>query len=309
MEASYLKAHGGRVLRERLEAAWRRLAACDLCPRACDVDRTKGERGFCRTGSRAKLASFNPHFGEEAPLVGSRGSGTIFFSNCNLGCLFCQNEDISLGGHGQEVEPEELAAVMLSLQEAGCHNINFVTPTHVVAQILAALVPAVEGGLRIPLVYNCGGYESVETIRLLDGIVDIYMPDFKFGRPEQAASFCQAPDYPRRAQEAIAEMHRQVGDLVLDQDGLAQRGLLVRHLVLPDDLAGTGEVVDFLARLSPRTYLNVMAQYRPCARAPQHPPLDRPIRAEEHREAVKAAFKSGLTRLDKRRPMGLRWIR
>jgi len=309
MEASYLRAHDDGVLEERLEAAQRRLAACDLCPRACGVDRTREEKGFCRTGSRAKLASFNPHFGEEDPLVGRRGSGTIFFSHCNLGCLFCQNEDISLAGHGQEVGPEELAAAMLHLQGSGCHNINLVTPTHVVAQILAALIPAVEGGLTVPLVYNCGGYESVETLKLLEGIVDIYMPDFKFGRPEPAASFCQAPDYPQRAREAIAEMHRQVGDLELDRDGLAVRGLLVRHLVLPEGLAGTGEVAAFLARLSPRTYLNVMAQYRPCARAPQHPPLDRPIRAEEHREAVKTAFKAGLTRLDKPRSPGLRWLR
>ena len=303
MEASYLKAHAGGVLEERLEKARRRLTTCDLCPRVCDVDRTREEKGFCRTGARAKLASFNPHFGEEAPLVGSGGSGTIFFSNCNLGCLFCQNEDISLAGQGREVESEELAAVMLSLQGSGCHNINFVTPSHVVPQILAALIPAVEGDLKVPLVYNCGGYESVETIKLLEGIVDIYMPDFKFGRPEPAASYCQAPDYPQRAKEAITEMHRQVGDLVMGRDGLAQKGLLVRHLVLPEDLAGTEEVVAFLARLSPLTYLNLMAQYRPCARAPQHPPLDRSIRTEEYRAAVKAAFQAGLTRLDKPRSL------
>ena len=267
------------------------------------MDRFRGSDGYCGTGARAKVASCQPHFGEEAPLVGRGGSGTIFFSGCNLGCIFCQNEDISLQGRGSEIDSDQLAGIMLRLQEVGCHNINLVTPTHMLRPILEALPPAIEAGLRLPLVYNCGGYESVESLRLLEGIVDIYMPDFKFGRSAPAEKYCAAPDYPDRAREAIAEMYRQVGDLVLDEEGLAARGLLVRHLVLPGGLAGSREVVGFLAALSPRTYVNIMAQYHPCARAREFPELARTIRAEEHVEAVKAAFLAGLTRLD--RPRGI----
>ncbi|MBW1712526.1 MAG: radical SAM protein [Deltaproteobacteria bacterium] len=300
-QAAYVEAHASGLLAERIEQIWERMTLCRLCPRQCAVDRSQDELGFCQTGQRPKVASFNAHFGEEDPLVGTRGSGTIFFSHCNLQCLFCQNEDISLRGEGQEIGPDALARIMLHLQDQGCHNINLVTPTHVSAHILAALPLAVEGGLTLPLVYNCGGYESVETLKLLDGIIDIYMPDFKFGSSKPADRFCQAADYPERAKAAIAEMHRQVGDLVLDDQGLAVRGLLVRHLVLPNGLAGTREVVRFLADLSPETYLNVMAQYRPCGRAHQFPEINRRLKSEEHVEAVKWAFSAGLERLDKRR--------
>jgi putative pyruvate formate lyase activating enzyme len=296
---AYLQAHASGLLARRGEMLGEKMAACDLCPRQCGVDRTRDELGFCRTGRLAKVASFAPHFGEEAPLVGQGGSGTIFFAHCNLGCRFCQNEEISLGGEGEPVGPEDLAAMMLQLQAWGCHNINFVTPTHVTPHLVAALPLAVERGLNIPLVYNCGGYEAVETLRLLEGIIDIYMPDFKFGRSEPAARFCAAPDYPERAQAALAEMHRQVGDLVLDQDGLAVRGLLVRHLVLPERLAGSREALAFLAGLSPQTYVNVMAQYHPSGPARTEPGMDRRLRPEEHIEAVKWAFQAGLTRLDK----------
>ncbi len=302
MAALYLETHARGLLVERIGILWERIKKCDLCPRQCGVDRTREAAGFCRSGREAKVASFNPHFGEESPLVGRSGSGTIFFSNCNLGCLFCQNEDISLKGEGTEVEPGELAGIMLRLQEVGCLNINLVTPTHMLLPILEALALAVPAGLRLPLVYNCGGYESPESLRLLEGIVDIYMPDFKFGDPEPARKYCGAADYPRWAGEALAEMHRQVGDLVLDEHGAAQRGLLVRHLVLPHGLAGTKKVVEFLAGLSPQTYLNVMAQYRPCAKAGDFPELARAVTREEHRAAVKEAFSAGLTRLDRPGP-------
>jgi len=295
---AYIQAHESGLLAERSEGLWRRMAACDLCPRSCGLDRTRDELGFCRTGRRPVVSSFSPHFGEETPLVGRGGSGTIFFTHCNLGCLFCQNEDISLRGRGQPVGLDDLAAMMLDLQARGCHNINFVTPSHVTAHILAALPLAVEGGLRVPLVYNCGGYESLETIKALDGVIDIYMPDFKFADSQVADRLAGAPDYPERARAALAEMHRQVGDLAIDGKGLAQRGLLVRHLVLPNRLAGSRQVFEFLAGLSPQTYTNVMAQYRPCARAGQEPDLNRMIEPEEHLEAVTWALEAGLRRLD-----------
>ncbi len=275
------------------------LKHCTLCPRNCNVDRVSGERGFCRTGDRPFVSSWNAHFGEEAPLTGSRGSGTIFFTHCNLGCLFCQNWTISHGDEGQEMSFEALADIMITLQNYGCHNINFVTPTHQVPMILASLVIAIDKGLKIPLVYNCGGYESLETIRLLDGIIDIYMPDFKYADPETAKEFSKAEDYPSVAKSAVKEMHRQVGDLVIDDKGVAHKGLLVRHLVLPEGLAGTEEIVKFLVNeISPDTYTNIMAQYYPCYKAHEHPPLDRRLTGEEFRKAVKTAKDAGLKRLD-----------
>jgi putative pyruvate formate lyase activating enzyme len=247
------------------------------------------------------VSSFSPHFGEEEPLVGRGGSGTIFLTSCNLRCVFCQNYDISHRMEGEEVEAKDLAAMMLRLQALGCHNINFVTPTHQVPQILEALALAAGQGLRLPLVYNCGGYEAVATLRLLDGIVDIYMPDFKFADSEAAATYADAPDYPDVARAAIREMHRQVGDLVLDEHGIAQRGLLVRHLVMPNGLAGTRKVMRFLAQeISRNTYVNVMAQYRPCGLAHRHPAIARGITATEYREAVEAALEEGIHRLDER---------
>jgi len=301
MEPSYLKLYRNGELSARLEKAIGMMKACRLCPRECGVNRLEGETGICRTGRKAKVASFNAHFGEEGPLVGRYGSGTIFISSCNLLCTFCQNYEISHLAEGTEVEPEQIAAMMVHLAERGCHNINFVTPSHVVPQILEALVPAIEQGLDVPLVYNSGGYDSAETLRLLDGVFDVYMPDFKFWDGTHADRFCKAPDYREVAVEAIKEMHRQVGDLVLDEEGIAVKGLLVRHLVMPMQVAGTREIMDFLAKeISPDTYVNVMDQYRPCGDAGKDPSINRRLTSREYREAVDAAQKAGLARLDPR---------
>lgn len=301
LEPCYLALLRSGELRRRVEQARALLSPCRLCPRECGADRLAGDTGFCRVGARARVASFGPHFGEETPLVGSGGSGTIFFSGCNLACLFCQNYDISQLDQGREVSAEALAGFMLDLQEYGCHNINFVTPTHVVPQILEALEIAAGQGLRLPLVYNCGGYEHLDTLRLLDGIIDIYMPDAKYDDPQVGERLSAAPDYPAVNRAALREMHRQVGDLTLDEAGLAVRGLLVRHLVLPEGLAGTEGIMRFLAELSPDTYVNVMPQYRPCFRAAEVPALRRRITAQEYAEAVRQAQTAGLHRLDERR--------
>ena len=263
------------------------------------------QKGYCRTGRHAVLSSYAPHFGEEDPLVGARGSGTIFFTHCNLLCLFCQNFEISHVGEGREVQGEKLAEAMLQLQEMGCHNINFVSPSHVVPQILEGLLVAVRRGLRIPLVYNTGGYDSVETLRLLDGIFDIYMPDLKFMEGEVSEKYCHAEDYPERAKSAIREMHRQVGDLKLNGQGIAERGLLVRHLVMPRGLAGTRRAMRFLSQeISPNTYVNIMAQFRPCGRAKDYPPLNRRITGDEFEEAIRTAEEEGIHRLDQRTGLG-----
>ncbi len=286
-------------LRRRAEAALALLSPCRLCPRECGVDRPAGEVGACRIGRCAVVASYGPHFGEEAPLVGSRGSGTLFFSGCNLACIFCQNARISHSREGTVVSPERLAGMLLDLQRQGCHNLNFVTPTHVVPQILEALEIAAAEGLRLPLVYNCGGYESVTALRLLDGVVDLYMPDAKYDDPGVGARLSGVPDYPAVNRAALAEMHRQVGDLVLDERGIAVRGLLVRHLVLPENLAGTAGIMRCLAELSPGTYVNVMAQYRPCYRAGQELALGRRVTLAEYAVALRAAREAGLQRLDR----------
>ncbi|MBF0477728.1 MAG: radical SAM protein, partial [Deltaproteobacteria bacterium] len=259
---------------------------------------------------QAKVSSYQPHFGEEDPLVGESGSGTIFFTHCNLLCRFCQNFEISHGGEGQAVTNEILASMMLELQQMGCHNINFVTPSHVVPQILSALIQAVEKGLCVPLVYNTGGYDKVETLKLLDGIVDIYMPDLKFVSPVPAAKFMNAPDYPDIVKAAIKEMHRQVGDLYMDDRGIAMRGLLVRHLVMPADLAGTREAMRFLAQdVSTHTYVNIMDQYRPCGLAGQFDELARRPTMEEYDQARLAAGDEGMTRLDRRERIRIiRWF-
>ncbi len=275
-----------------------RLRCCTICPRLCRVDRTQGQRGFCRTLDVPFVSSWGPHFGEERPLVGRHGSGTIFFGQCNLRCLYCQNWSISQLGEGAQMSTRRLAELMLELQGLGCHNINLVTPTHQVPMILQALVEASREGLRLPIVYNTGGYESIETLRLLEGIVDIYMPDFKYWDPQVAKELSKAEDYPQVAREALKEMHRQVGDLVI-KEGVAVRGLLVRHLVLPGGLAGTPEGMRFIAQeLSPNTYVNVMAQYYPCYKAFEHPPLDRRLSPQEYKDAVEAALRAGLKRLD-----------
>jgi putative pyruvate formate lyase activating enzyme len=301
-EPAYVKLLQGGELRERVGQAWARLADCDLCPRHCHINRLQSAKGaVCRTGERAVVASFGPHFGEEACLVGRHGSGTIFFSWCNLRCQFCQNYDISQLGAGREVEPEEIAAMMLALQERGCHNINFVTPSHVVPQILAAVVIAAERGLHIPLVYNTGGYDAPVSLKLLDGVVDIYMPDMKYADAALARRYSKVRNYPAINQVAVKEMHRQVGDLVYDDDGIALRGLLVRHLVLPDGMAGTADIVRFLANeISPNTFLNVMDQYRPCFKAYDIPELNRPITRHEYREAIRLAEVAGLHRIEGR---------
>jgi putative pyruvate formate lyase activating enzyme len=293
--------HASGLLRQRAATARRLLAGCALCPRNCGVDRLAGATGRCATGVRARIASYGPHFGEEEPLVGSCGSGTIFLAGCNLCCCFCQNYDISQNDDsGQEVDAKEFAAIMLELQGMGCHNINLVTPSHVVPQILEALIPALEDGLDIPVVFNCSGYERAETLGLLDGVVDIYMPDVKFWQPETAARYAQAPDYPDRVREALAIMHRQVGDLAINPDGLARSGLLVRHLLMPGLIAETEAILHFIAtNLSPATYVNIMAQYHPCGRVGQYEELGRTVSGEEYRRAQAMARSLGLTRLDR----------
>jgi putative pyruvate formate lyase activating enzyme len=307
-EPVYLETQRRGLLTAKIAAAYDILSQCNLCPRNCLVDRHHGERGLCRTGDQPVVSSYAPHFGEEDPLVGQHGSGTIFFTHCNLYCIFCQNYEISHGGEGEEVSIPDLAAMMLILQKRGCHNINFVTPSHQVYQILEALVPAINAGLNVPLVYNTGGYDAVETLRLLDGVIDIYMPDFKFWYPAVAQDLCQADDYPEIARQALKEMHRQVGDLVVDYEGVARRGVLVRHLVLPDGLAGTREIMEFLAReISPNTYVNVMGQYRPCGQAHEHPSLRKFLTGLEHEEAQQMARNAGLTRLDRREKL-FRWL-
>ncbi len=307
-EPAYLETHRRGLLEPKIAQAYDILKCCTLCPHQCLVDRHHGERGLCRTGDLPVTSSYGPHFGEEGPLVGRKGSGTIFFTHCNLYCLFCQNYEISHGGEGEEVSIADLAALMLALKQRGCHNLDFVTPSHQVYQILAALPLAIAGGLDLPLVYNTGGYDAVETLRLLDGVVDIYMPDFKFWEPSVAADLCQAENYPEMARRALKEMHRQVGDLVVADTGLAVRGLLVRHLVLPGGLAGTREIMEFLAReISPGTYVNVMGQYRPCGRAVAHLLLRQPLSAGEYAEAQRLAREAGLTRLD-RREKSFRWL-
>jgi putative pyruvate formate lyase activating enzyme len=298
---SYLSLYESGHFRDRVEKALALMTSCRLCPRECGVNRMKGETGYCRTGRQARIASYTAHFGEEAPLVGRHGSGTLFFSSCNLLCSFCQNFDISHHNEGIAVEPDQMAGMMLQLMERGCHNINLVTPTHVTPQILEALNIAIRNGLSIPIVYNCGGYESVETLRLLEGIVDIYMPDFKFWDSSWSERFCHAPDYPDAARAAIREMHRQVGDLMIDEEGIAVRGLLVRHLVMPNSVAGSADIMEFLStEISPETYVNVMDQYRPCGKATQDPEINRRLSSEDYRDAVAAAKKAGLHRLDPR---------
>lgn len=307
-EPAYLALHRSGELAARARLADTHLEDCDLCARYCHVNRKQTLHGVvCRTGELSVVHSAGPHHGEEDCLRGWRGSGTIFFSWCNMRCVFCQNWDISWKGHGEEKTAEELAEIMLELQAAGCHNINLVSPSHVVAQILSALTIAADRGLRLPLVYNTGGYDSIEALKLLDGVVDIYMPDMKYGDSELAKHYSHTPDYVNANQVAVREMHRQVGDLRLSADGIAQRGLLVRHLVLPNGIAGTEKVMDFLAReVSPNTYVNIMDQYRPSYRAQEYPELNRMITAEEYRAALHAAAQAGLRRLD--RHCSDRWL-
>lgn len=268
------------------------------------MNRLEGKVGFCKTARLARVASFGPHFGEETPLVGQHGSGTVFLSSCNLLCSFCQNYEISHENEGSEVQSEQLADMMMKLSRMGCHNINFVTPSHVVPQLIEALVHAVPQGLNVPLVYNSSGYDKKETLRLLDGIFDIYMPDFKFWDGRWADRYCGAPDYPAIAGEALREMHRQVGDLALDHRGIATKGLLVRHLVMPHRIGGTREIMNFVAdEISPNTYVNIMDQYRPCGDAPKDEFIRNRLSTDEFRDAQDSARRAGIIRLDQRDQM------
>lgn len=288
-------------LEERAERAYEILRDCVVCPQECHVNRIEDELGFCRVGHLPMVSSYSPHFGEEPPLVGMNGSGTIFFSGCNMRCEFCQNFEISQCGVGYTVSCEDLAGMMLHLQERGCHNINFVSPTHVVPQILRAVAIAVDHGLTVPLAYNSGGYDTVDTLRLLDGVIDIYMPDAKYGRDDVAFELSHAQNYTSHMKAALVEMHRQVGDLVV-RDGLAVRGLIIRHLVLPENLANSEIVMKFIAEeVSRNSYVNVMAQYRPAwkvaegGRSPVLAALQRPITTREYKYAIECARANGIS--------------
>lgn len=302
-EPAYIKLHESGELERRVERAVQSLSNCQVCPRDCKVDRLANKTAVCKTGRYAIVGSFFPHFGEEDCLRGRNGSGTIFFSMCNLRCVFCQNYDISQTGEGLETKPEDLAEMMLELQLRGCHNINFVTPEHVVPQLMEALPIAIRRGLHLPIVYNTSAYDSMESLELLDGIVDIYMPDFKFWDEDLSLKYMKAKDYPIAARRAIKEMHRQVGDLELNDQGLAQRGLMIRHLVMPGEIAGTKEIMQFIAsEISTNTYVNVMAQYYPAGKvnADQYADINRNIDRAEYDAAIKAAHDAGLYRLDPR---------
>jgi len=298
---SYLKLFHKGILHERVEEALHKLESCCLCPRKCGVNRLNDETGFCKTGRRARVASYNAHFGEESPLVGNNGSGTIFLSSCNLLCGFCQNFEISHLNEGNEVEPEQMALMMIRLAENGCHNINFVTPSHVVPQILEALLIAVNMGLSIPLLYNSSGYDEKETLGLLDGVFDIFMPDFKFWNAKWSRKYCDVEDYKDVAILALKEMHRQVGDLKIDEQGVAIKGLLIRHLVMPGMIEDSRNILNFIANdISKDSYVNVMDQYRPSGRAFKDEMINRRLNASEFKEAIDYAEKAGLNRLDPR---------
>ncbi len=302
-EPAYLTAHRIGALAGKVQAALAELRRCRVCPRDCDIDRLEDEYALCATGRHARVASAFPHFGEEDCLRGTRGSGTIFFAHCNLRCVFCQNWDISQAATGVETTGPEIADLMLRLQDAGCHNINFVTPEHVAPQVVEAVADAAARGLRIPIVYNTSAYDSLASLRLLDGLVDIYMPDFKVWEPTTARRLLRALDYPQVARAAIAEMHRQVGVLRFGADGVARRGVLVRHLVMPGQVAESAAIFRWLAALSPDTYVNLMGQYRPAHRVPgstRYADIDRRPQHDELRQARAAAEAAGLWRFDER---------
>ncbi len=299
-EPGYLKLHRSGELKKRGQALWKMMDGCTLCPRQCGAERLAGERGFCQASSRLEIASYHPHFGEERSLVGSGGSGAVFFTNCGLRCVFCINWQISQGGMGEPWSIEDLASAMLQLQNGGCHNINVVTPTHYSAHIVKALDLAAARGLRVPLVYNTCGWERLEVLELLDGVVDIYLPDFKYADGKMAAKYSSgAESYPEETHAAIREMHRQVGVAKPASDGLMYRGLMIRHLVMPNDVGGTCQVIRRIAETLPEdTYLNIMSQYRPMFKASDYPALARRITRAEYAEALACAEEAGLTRLD-----------
>lgn len=294
---SYIALARTGELNKRVELLGEILQECRLCPRECRVNRSSGETGYCGAGADLAVSSAFPHFGEEPPLVGYHGSGTIFLTHCNLRCIFCQNYDISHLGRGEPMTLSDTAKIMVRLQDMGCHNINFVTPTHYVPQIVASLPQAIEWGLRVPLVYNCSGYESIEVIRLLDGIVDIYMPDAKFMNEKYAGQFSNAPDYPQVIRQVLKEMHRQVGDLITNPQGIAERGLLIRHLVMPGGVASSEAVLEFIAEeISIHSYVNIMDQYRPEYEAHEYPEINRRITHKEYLEAIQIAKRFKLYR-------------
>jgi len=299
-EPAYLRLHKSKELKKRAEELWNIMKSCEICPRKCGTNRLDGDEGFCQASSQLEIAAYHPHFGEEKPLVGKGGSGTIFFTNCSLRCVFCINWDISQGGKGSPRTIEELAQMMLSLQEMGCHNINFVTPDHYVPHILLAVDIAAGKGLRLPLVYNTCGWMNPEIAKKLDGIIDIYLPDFKYSYGKMAAKYSSgAQSYPEAAKAALLEMHRQVGVAKPAGDGLIYRGLMIRHLVMPNNVAGTKEVIEWIATNLPKdTYLNIMSQYTPMYKAFEYPEISRRITREEYNQAVKWAKKAGLTNLD-----------
>jgi putative pyruvate formate lyase activating enzyme len=287
---SYITLHEKGELSQRIKLLKEFLKECRLCPRECRVNRLDGETGVCQAGSELMVSSVFPHFGEEPPLVGYQGSGTIFLTHCNLRCLFCQNYDISHLGGGERITSSDMARNMIRLQEMGCHNINFVTPTHYAPQIVGSLPEAIEKGLRLPIVYNCSGYESMEVIRLLEGIVDIYMPDVKYLDEKHSKRFSNAPDYPEVIKKILKEMHRQVGDLTTNAKGIAERGLLIRHLVMPNEVASSEAVLKFIAEeISVHSYVNIMDQYRPEYRAHEYPEINRRITHKEYMEAIQWA--------------------
>ncbi len=294
MVGSYVNLLKSGELEKRVEESKKLLKDCIVCPRNCSVDRTKNELGFCKTGRNVYVASYFPHRGEEFPIRGYNGSGTIFFSYCNLGCVYCQNYDISQLGEGYMLTPEDVADIMLKLQKMGCHNINWVTPSHIVPQLIEATYLAAKKGLKIPIVYNTSSYDNLESLKLLDGIVDIYLADLKYLKEEYGRKYSKVRNYPEVAKKAIKEMHRQVGDLKVDENGIAYRGLLVRHLVLPNDISTTKEVLDFLKSVSPNIHVNIMSQYFPAYKAYEYPELNRKIYIDEYAKAVEYAEKLGL---------------
>ena len=293
----YLEKLTSAELHDRAEKLLDLQEECRICPRECLAKRHFGEKGDCNSTDELIVSSIGPHFGEEAPLVGTNGSGTIFLTNCNLKCEFCQNYDISQLGSGHMISIEKLASSMLALQNRGCHNVNFVTPTHYVPQIVSALILAVESGFELPIVYNCGGYESVETIKMLDGIIDIYMPDLKYSNNSNALKYSHVLNYWEIATAALKEMHNQVGDLKIGKRGIAQRGMLIRHLILPNNIAGSKSVLEFIANeLSKNSYVNIMDQYHPDYKAARYPELNRTFAPDEYNRTALYAKNLGLTR-------------
>ena len=291
----YLRTYQTGRLNQLIEETFKLLESCCICPRRCKVNRLKNEKGFCKTGFQPKVCSFMPHHGEEPPISGEHGSGTIFFSHCNMACVYCQNYEFSQSGQGREVGFEELAKFMIDLQDMGCHNINLVTPTHVMPQILEAIGIAIPQGLKIPIVYNSGGYELPDIIKMLDGIVDIYLPDTRYADNDMAMQYSSAPDYPKYNQGALKEMHRQVGIANIDNQGIIKRGLIIRHLVLPNNICATEKIMKFIAQeLSPDTYISLMSQYRPCHKVSQFKDICRRITYEEYEYAKQAMQEQGL---------------